>query len=677
MIRLTSDRPGVYRFPWRRRAELAGYLDAHHPGWRERVTAAAQPLTEMSLDAARQRRALREIAQLGRAWWATGDPRYGEHFERFFLQTETGEVSTYANFTGEQLILDLDAALMLADCPGWSTAGRVAFFDHLFAMTEEAWSHVSSWRQTMAGPEGHNWYLHGMHGLVWMALLFPEWKRAAELGRKARSFVVEHMRAHYMADGGARETTLGYQAGSLTGLWDHAVYSQRNQLLAPWYVDHVAHATRFVLKLASPQGGVPSFGDSKHMPAQLTRLAALAAAVTGAPDFKAYAERFRVHQSDQRGETRGRLPLDVFWNVGPAGADTYAQIPDDTALETRSIMMPHTGYTAMRCSTPSGHENYLAVAHADRGRIVTSHGHNDAMSIELHAHGTRYIGEMGCAPYGKSAGRDYDLQTSAHSTLVIDGQEQAPVHTEWRWVGGRQVTPKVRRWVDTARYAFLHAAHEGYYAPESHGALHSRKILMLKPNAAIGLQETIWLVFDWIETQVASHDYAAYFHFATPASIDGQAIAAEGERGDRLRIEPAGPMSMAPARVADAGRDAYMREKGLEAESHPAFVYRAQGGRTTLAWALIASPVAGSSIEVHGQPAHLEGDSAAAGDGWAVSLTRGGDAPNLHVTLSHLEYDADIQGRYTSASGAMLIESAQADEPCYGLMRMADGVAGA
>ena len=122
--------------------------------------------------------------------------------------------------------------------------------------------------------------------------------------------------------------------------------------------------------------------------------------------------------------------------------------------------MGATGYAALRNSDGPG-ADYMAIAAAERGPIVTSHGHTDIFSLDVYAGGVRVIGEKGCAPYGENPARDYDQKTEAHTCLTVDGLDQVPIISEWRWAG--QVRPAVRRWISEGDHDFFHGVHEGFY----------------------------------------------------------------------------------------------------------------------------------------------------------------------------------------------------------------------
>ena len=60
----------------------------------------------------------------------------------------------------------------------------------------------------------------------------------------------------------------------------------------------------------------------------------------------------------------------------------------------------------------------------DVGPYGEGHQHEDKLSIQVWSHGKDLIGEAGLVDYAKSTKREYSLGTLAHSSAIIDGQQQ-------------------------------------------------------------------------------------------------------------------------------------------------------------------------------------------------------------------------------------------------------------
>ena len=654
-----------------RKAELLDYLQSHYEAWRRYDRAPADRVAARSIEDAQAPRGLPDVALLGEAWWATGDPAYGAAFERFYRAVPTGKMFSWYYFNGIQAGLEVEAYHLLLDCPGFTVEGRIAFLDHLFAIANDAWdSSVSRWSSLMLGPEGHNWWLHGVRGLPAVGLMFPECKRSDYLLRSAWSVVEEHVRGHYKADGGARETSAGYQVGSMMNLWEILLVARRNGYpVSADLAEGAWRATRYLLHLMTPSGCMPQFGDDHDgaNPGELTAMAAVAAAMTGDREFKWYAEYARARRAGPAGESPDSIPQSAFWQVGLEGARAYAAIRPKDPRAT-SVLMGPTGYAAMRTGlTPDA--LHLAVAAADRGPMVTSHGHNNIFSIEVHAHGIRFIGEKSDAPYGISPGRDYDQKTEAHSCFAIEGLEQTPLIDEWRWDG--VTIPCVRRWISEPTHDFFHGVHEGYYRPCRHEILHARKVFFVKAEPAY------WIVLDCVESSAVNR-YQAYFHGCVPGRIEGRAVVLGEPGGPSLTIVPPGEDALELAQVRSDGLDAYIREKHLDAERYPCFAFgmQAQSG----CWAWVLAPRAAGDTRalprVRRLPVTLNG--AAAKPEEAVALEIAWADATDSFCLSHKDFDAPLAWGAHSAWGLLAFRRAGTGNvaPLEITHAVADGVCG-
>ena len=361
-----------FRFEYHRKAEILSFLCTHYAAWRSAAdTRVADQLVATLTSVGLCQQVVLRARAIGLAWWATDDPQYGAAFDHAFRDVSTAEVFSWNYFSGRQASAELDAFFLLLDCDAFTTAGRIAFLDHLYAIVTDGWDqHVSKFSPLTLGPEGHNWYVHGICGMPWFGILFPEFDRAGELLASGWSVIEEHVRGHYLPDGGARETIFGYQWDSILHLWDLYLMARRNAYpISELFTERVLRATRVLLDTMSPQGAMPSFGDTGYPSSiGLTRLAAVATALTGDRECKWYAEYARRFMADNDGETPGEIPLCAFWEVGLAGATAYADITPQQPGK-RSFLLGDMGYAVMRTAhTPD--TAYLAFAAAARGPIV-------------------------------------------------------------------------------------------------------------------------------------------------------------------------------------------------------------------------------------------------------------------------------------------------------------------
>jgi hypothetical protein len=236
---------------------------------------------------------------------------------------------------------------------------------------------------------------------------------------------------------------------------------------------------------------------------------------------------------------------------------------------------------------------------------------------------------MGCAPYGNSPGRDYDEKTEAHSTLAIAGKEQAPIADEWRW--SHTVIPSVRRWISEDTHDFFYGEHEGYYEYPSAMTLHARKVFFVKSAPSY------WVVLDWVES-VPENDYRVYFHGCVPGTITGNTVML-GE-GPVLAVIPPADDVLALQREQSDGLAAYCREKNLDPEKYPCFVYSKHAASDCFVWVLMPGAAAGALPDVHRLPVRINGIDEDAHGATAVEITFPDHTDTLCV--SHKDFDVEM-----------------------------------
>ncbi len=635
--RLAAQPRPRFRFEYHRKTEILQYLREHYRHWSQYNPQSADALAALPAAETIGTRKLDGIVALGRTWWATDNPRYGAAFERFFIETPSGKLFNHGAFTGSQVATELDAWFLLLDCPAFSAEGRIAFLDHLVSAAEFAWHRETSrWTMMGLGPENHNWYLHGIHMLPLFGLLFPEFKSAQFCLDTGWSVAEEHLRAHYRPDFGARETAMNYQKWNVDALWDFCLMAQRNgHPTTADFAERTLQATLYLLRLASPVGGQPSFGDGRHTPGDLIVTAAVAAALTGDRECKGYVELWRKATGSSRASSSDALPEAAFWKVGLAGAERYATVCARTP-GSLSVLMPFSGMAAMR-DRHAAAAHYLAVCAAERGPIVTSHGHNDIFSMEVHADGQRFIGEMGCAEYyGDAAAREYDVKTEAHSCLTIRDEEQLPIVNQWRWKG--QLRPAVTRWIAERDHDFFEGVHEGFYRFPDRQALHWRKIFFRKP--ADETECGYWLIFDRIEAN-RREDWVAYFHGCAPARIDGTRVWLEPDApATRLAILAPENEEWRWEHVSSPGLSAYIEQKKIEPERYPCVCARRAAVSDCFVWALVPVRDADAAPRLRKLAVSVDAQPVAADEATGVEIAWQGRTER--VLLHHRPYDASM-----------------------------------
>jgi hypothetical protein len=178
------------------------------------------------------------------------------------------------------------------------------------------------------------------------------------------------------------------------------------------------------------------------------------------------------------------------------GARAFA----DPVLKSRCISsqaFPHAGTYIMRDG-----DLYLCFNASDAGLNGRgSHGHNDALSIEVSAGGRAFIVDPGTYVYSGDLEKRHAFRSTAyHSTVQIDGLEQNTTDLHVPFVIGNEARPRVLEWQTSDDFDKVVAEHYGY------PVIHRRTVVFNK-------RERAWVIDDEFIGE-GEHLYEVRFHFA-------------------------------------------------------------------------------------------------------------------------------------------------------------------
>ncbi|MGB6031366.1 MAG: heparinase II/III-family protein, partial [Bacteroidota bacterium] len=208
----------------------------------------------------------------------------------------------------------------------------------------------------------------------------------------------------------------------------------------------------------------------------------------------------------------------TFWLLGLTKTAT-----PETAQETGdgTTSFPHGGYTILsgggaRLVFDSGPLGYLSLA---------AHGHADALSIVLNYDGRPFLVDPGTYAYHtRREWRDYFRGTSAHNTLVLDGEDQSLIGGNFMW------SRKARCTLLDLGDRSVRASHDGYTRLRR-PAIHERAVSFLSERNAFEMKDTI--------RGAGDHRVEQFFHFSPECACreENGAYVIEN-RGVRIRLVP-------------------------------------------------------------------------------------------------------------------------------------------
>jgi hypothetical protein len=151
------------------------------------------------------------------------------------------------------------------------------------------------------------------------------------------------------------------------------------------------------------------------------------------------------------------LSEDLLWILGEQGVDNYQALSSNFSQGSRAFR--DAGTFVLRDK-----DLYLlfnASGSGVKGR--GSHGHNDALSIEVSTCGCAFIVDPGSYVYTASLDERHQFRSTAyHSTLQIDGLEQNTIDKGVPFVIGDEAHPRLLHWETGPELDQVTAEHHGY-----------------------------------------------------------------------------------------------------------------------------------------------------------------------------------------------------------------------
>lgn len=208
---------------------------------------------------------------------------------------------------------------------------------------------------------------------------------------------------------------------------------------------------RFVRAYLAPDGSEPGIGDSDDSrvfpfvprpPRDHQYLLSIGASLLGDPALKPPGDCFSE---------------EALWLLGPSGLVAWRRL--ETTPWAPSVSCPGGGLHILRAEN-----DYVLVRAGCYGQAgVGGHGHNDQLALVVHAGGRPLVIDPGTYCYTADAlDRDRFRSTAAHSTVLVDGEEQSPILDDRPFALPDRAHGQLLRLIDDGARAELVAEHRGY-----------------------------------------------------------------------------------------------------------------------------------------------------------------------------------------------------------------------
>ncbi|HKS09909.1 MAG TPA: alginate lyase family protein [Pyrinomonadaceae bacterium] len=378
-----------------------------------------------------------------------------------------------------------------------------------------------------------NHYLSDVAGLLWLETMLPELKDADDWRDLALPAMLREMNKQVLADGADFESSTGYHRFVVElFLYSFMMCREHGRIIDQKYRRKLHQMLEYVKAYIRPDGLAPLIGDTDG----------------------GLVLPYHEYSADDHAYV-----LDL-------GAEIL-NTPDLKFAQEKSKAFPDAGVYIMRsgdcylCFNASG-----AGIHG-RG----SHGHNDALSIEVSAGGRAFIVDPGTYVYtGDLEMRHMFRSTAYHSTVKIDNEEQNTTYVSTPFVIGNEAQPRVLEWESLQNYDKVAAEHYGYRRLES-PVTHRRTVTFDK-------RESAWLIEDEF-FGTGEHDFEIYFHFAPGLDFAIKEREIEARAGEAVLTVRSLSLAQQPALV-----DQHVSRNYGEAIDSVSACWRISGKPGKLSW---------------------------------------------------------------------------------------------
>ena len=492
---------------------------------------------------------LGQLITLGRAYAVTDNQRFStEFFRQLATWREQNPVGRGVNWNCAMEVA-LRAINLLAAFELFLRAPQMneAELAELLRMFDQHGAHIRR-NLEYSHIATSNHYLADVTGLLWLGVLLPELDSAREWRDFGLQELLSEMDKQLCPDGADYEASTGYHRLKLEMFLYSFVLCHINAIdIDQKYWAKLRGMIEYVRAYLRPDGDAPLVGDSDS--GQMFPL------VRRAGDDHAYvlALGAAVFQEPRFKSENSRPPEELLWVLGKQGLGDYEALTAGEAAESEAF--PDAGTYILR-------QDDLYLLFNASGSGVNgrgSHGHNDALSIEVSACGSAFIVDAGSYVYTADLRERHRFRSTAyHSTVEVDEVEQNTTDEAAPFVIGDEAHPRVISWESNFEADVVVAEHAGYQRlPQP--VTHRRTVQFDK-------RKRFWRVEDELSGE-GTHDLAFRFHFApgleTSIGSDGTIEVCDKMNFARLLIKASGLVAEPVLETRFSSRDYGAKEQSV------------------------------------------------------------------------------------------------------------------
>jgi len=318
-------------------------------------------------------------AELGRAYWDTGDEKYAEAFVRQMTDWVRDQPlpSNAANGAYSAWRTIETGIRTFSSWPNsfYYFLGSPSFHDEAVVRMVKSFAehadHLMDW------PQSGNWLAMESNGLFCIGVLFPEFKLAETWRQTALDRLYRELDAQVYPDGAQIELAPGYHNVSLGSFEQPIRLAKLNDIALPDdYIAKLERMFHYDLYVTMPNRCAPGLNDS------------------GDTDERGWLRRGYEYFPNR---------ADFLWLA--------TEGKEGTAPEHTSYAFPYAGHYVMR----SGWDPEARYLLFDAGPFGYGHQHEDKLHFVLYAYGKKLVTDPGNYAYDNSPWRRYVIDSWAHN----------------------------------------------------------------------------------------------------------------------------------------------------------------------------------------------------------------------------------------------------------------------
>jgi hypothetical protein len=352
-------------------------------------------------------------------------------------------------------------------------------------------------------PVNGNHYMANLVGLLFISLVFPQFKESKNWFLKAYDEIINETRLQVGNDGVHYEYSPNYHRLVLELITLGILILRKNDIALPQDVwDTVAKMTDFAEHYTKPDGEAPLVRDIDN--GRIT--------ILGEESLVGHKPIIQVSRGLDGRPTCEEPTEDALWLLG-LDAFNHTKIGCGNDGDICSRGFSDSGFYVLR----KGQLYMFAICSPVGMRGFCGHSHNDFLSFELYAFDKTFLADCGSYVYSRyPKWRNRFRSTFSHNTIVIDGHEINAINENELFEIGNDVAPRVNSWETSSTCDLLDAEYTLVFG-DGHHVTHQRRFYFDKLNQ-------YWVIKDIVLGQKV-RKVETFFHFASgiPVVADGTA----------------------------------------------------------------------------------------------------------------------------------------------------------